>query len=289
MKRKIFGACILPTDLAPAPMEIAKHAEKLALDALFFAENSHVPVVHSKNKYHSEEIVEPFARMYDSFTTLAACSAVTNKIMLGTGVSLLTERDPIITAKAIATLDHISKGRIIFGIAGGWIKEAMENHGTSFKDRWAKVKESADLIKNLWREEKTVWNGNFFSIKNEIIQFPKPFTPGGPPIYIGSNHKKVSDRVAEYADGWMPIYNRYEGELDPVSALKKSCEKYNRNFKEMTIYLFGAPHELKLLSELSADGYDGFIFLIPPEKGNAILESLDEIANTRNKFLETHK
>ena len=121
-----FGVCVLPTDLILSPTEIAIAVEEKGLDMLFFAENSHVPVVHRKNSYHRPEMVQPFARMHDSLTSLAACAAVTQRIQLGTGVCLLTERDPITTAKAVATLDHISNGRVIFGVAGGWIKEAID-------------------------------------------------------------------------------------------------------------------------------------------------------------------
>ena len=160
-----FGACVMPTDLMIPPTDIAIMAEKFGLDSLFFAENSHVPIVHSKNKYHSDDIVQPFARMYDSITALSACAAVTQKLLLGTGVCLLTERDPIITAKSIASLDHLSKGRVIFGIAGGWIREAMENHGADFKKRWSIVKENALLIRSLWKEETVKFNGEFSQLK----------------------------------------------------------------------------------------------------------------------------
>ena len=287
-KNLSFGVCVMPTDLIIPPTDIAILAESYGLDSLFFAENSHVPIVHSKNKYHSEDIVQPFARMYDSITALSACAAVTDKILLGTGVCLLTERDPIITAKSIATLDHISKGRVIFGIAGGWIKEAMENHGATFKKRWSIVKENALLIRSLWREEKVEFDGEFSSIKDTILQFPKPYTKGGPPIFIGSNHKKVPSRVADYADGWMPIYERYEGDNDPISDLKKSCEELGRNYEDMTVLLFGAPYDYQILNTLTDHGYHGFIFLVPQDRAHNIAEVFEEIASFKNRLNQTY-
>ena len=276
-----FGACVMPTDMMIPPTEIAILAEKFGLDSLFFAENSHVPIVHSKNKYHSDDIVQPFARMYDSITALSACAAVTQRILLGTGVCLLTERDPIITAKSIASLDHLSRGRVIFGIAGGWIKEAMENHGADFKKRWSIVKENALLIRSLWKEEKIKFNGEFSQLNGVIQQFPKPYTRGGPPIYIGSNHKKVPSRVADYADGWMPIYDRYEGANDPISDLKQSCKEIGRNYEEMTVLLFGAPYDQQLLAALASEGYHGFIFLVPQERAHNISDVFKEIASLK--------
>lgn len=276
-----FGACVMPTDLIIPPTDIAIMAEKFGLDSLFFAENSHVPIVHSKNKYHSDDIVQPFARMYDSITALSACAAVTQKLLLGTGVCLLTERDPIITAKSIASLDHLSKGRVIFGVAGGWIREAMENHGADFKKRWSIVKENALLIRSLWKEETIAFNGEFSRLKGTIQQFPKPYTRGGPPIYIGSNHKKVPSRVADYADGWMPIYDRYEGDDDPISDLKQSCKEVGRDYREMTVLLFGAPYDHGLLATLASEGYHGFIFLVPQERANNISDVFEEIASLK--------
>ena len=283
-----FGACVMPTDLMIPPTEIAIIAEKFGLDSLFFAENSHVPIVHSKNKYHSDDIVQPFARMYDSITALSACAAVTKKLLLGTGVCLLTERDPIITAKSIASLDHLSKGRVIFGIAGGWIREAMENHGANFKKRWSIVKENALLIRSLWQEETITFDGEFYRIKRNIKQFPKPYTKGGPPIYIGSNHKKVPSRVADYADGWMPIYDRYEGENDPISDLKQSCKEVGRDYKEMTVLLFGAPYDHQLLATLASEGYHGFIFLVPQERANNISDVFAEIASMKAQLTKKY-
>ena len=156
-----FGVCLLPTDQGLPPTQLAKAVEDRDFDMLFFAENSHVPVKHSKNTYHRPEIVEPFARMYDSITALAACAAVTERIQIGTGVCLLTERDPITTAKSIATLDHLSNGRVIFGIAGGWIKEAIEHHGVSFKHRWDVVRDRAVAIRTLWRADPAEYHGTY--------------------------------------------------------------------------------------------------------------------------------
>jgi len=275
-----FGVCLLPTDLTLTPVELARAVEARALDMLFFAENSHVPVVHRKNSYHSPEMVQPFARMHDSITSLAACAAVTERIQLGTGVCLLTERDPIITAKAIATLDHISNGRVIFGIAGGWIKEAMENHGSPFKERWHIVRECALAIRTLWREEPAEFHGKYVNF-DTLSMLPKPLQAGGPPIYIGSNSDKVPARVADYADGWMPIYDRYAG--DPIADLKKACADVERDYREMTVLLFGAPLDEAVLLDYGARGCDGFVFLVPPQRQHEVLTVLDEIAALRER------
>lgn len=276
-----FGICVLPTDQTLAPPAIARAVEARDLDMLFFAENSHVPVVHRKNRYHSESLVTPLARMHDSITALAACAAVTTRIRLGTGVCLLTERDPIVTAKAIATLDQISDGRVLFGIAGGWIKEAMEHHGSPFRERWRIVRERALAIRTLWRDDPAEFHGEYVDF-DPLWLHPKPRQPGGPPIYIGSNSDKVAARVAAYADGWMPIYDRYAG--DPLADLRRACDAIGRDYDEMTVLLFGAPRDARVLEDFSARGCAGFVFLVPPERQHTIEQTLDEIAALRAEF-----
>ncbi len=273
-----FGVCVLPTDQTLPPPDIARAVEERGLDMLFFAENSHVPVVHRKNSYHSDTLVAPFARMHDSITALAACAAVTERIQLGTGVCLLTERDPIITAKAIATLDHIANGRVVFGIAGGWIKEAMEHHGSPFRERWRIVRERALAIRTLWRDDPAEFHGEYVDF-DPLWLHPKPRQRGGPPIYIGSNSAQVPARVAEYADGWMPIYDRYAG--DPIDDLRRACDAAGRDFGEMTVLLFGAPLDAAVIAEFTARGCDGFVFLVPPERLGELPTALDEIAALR--------
>ena len=271
-----FGVCLLPTDQTLAPVDLARAVEDRDLDMLFFAENSHVPVTHSKNAYHRPEIVKPFARMHDSITALAACAAVTERIQLGTGVCLLTERDPITTAKSIATLDQLSNGRVIFGIAGGWIKEAMEHHGASFRDRWSIVRDRALAIRTLWRNDPAEYHGKYVDF-DPVWSYPKPKQTGGPPMYIGSNSAKVPARVADYADGWMPIFGRYEG--DPLEDLRKACDAAERDYDDMTTLLFDAPNDAAIIEDFIARGCDGFVFFVPPERYDDVLNVLDEISS----------
>lgn len=275
-----FGVCLIPTDLGAAPVDLARAVEDRELDMLFFAEGSHVPVKHTQNAYSSSDAVKPFARMYDSITALAACAAITSRIKLGTGVCLLTERDPITTAKSIASLDRISNGRVIFGIAGGFIREAIENHGSSFKHRWAIVRERALAIRTLWNNDPAEFHGEYVDF-DPIWSQPKPLQAGGPPMYIGSNSAQVPARVAAYADGWMPIYDRYEG--DPIADLERACDACGRDFRELTLYLFGPPREDGIIEDLAARGAHGFVFLMPPETDD-VMRELDTIAHLAERI-----
>ena len=275
-----FGVGLLPTDLGAPPVVLARAVEDRGLDMLFFADGSHVPVRHTKNAYSTADIVQPFARMYDSITALAACAAVTERIKLGTGVCLLTERDPIITAKSIASLDRISDGRVVFGIAGGFIREAIENHGCSFKHRWEVVRERALAIRAGWTDDPAEFHGEYVDF-DPVWLHPKPLQPGGPPMYIGSNSARIPARVADYANGWMPIYDRYEG--DPLHDLRLACEEKGRDFSEMTVYLFGTPREESVIEDFAARGSHGFVFLIPPGTDD-VMRELDEVAKLAERM-----
>ena len=276
-----YGVCLMPTDMGPAPVELARTVEDHGLDMLFFAEHSHVPVKHTKNAYHRPEFVEPFARMYDSITALSACAAVTERIQLGTGVCLLTERDPLTTAKAIASLDHLSNGRVIFGIAGGWIREAIEHHGSTFKDRWRVVRERALAIRALWNEDPAEFHGEYVDF-DSVWSHPKPLQHGGPPMLIGSNSGKVPARVADYADGWMPIYSRYQG--DPIDDLKAACDACGRAFEEMTVVLFDAPREARVIEDFVTRGCRDFVFFPPRGRISPAPAWLDDLARFVEDF-----
>ena len=273
-----FGVCLLPTDQTDSPPQLARAVEARELDMLFFAENSHVPVTHRKNAYHDTTIVEPLARMHDSLTALGACAAVTERLLLGTGVCLLTERDPIVTAKAVATLDHLSGGRVLFGIAGGWIKEAMEHHGTPFRERWRVVRDRALAIRTLWRDSPAEYHGDYVDF-DPLWLYPKPYQRGGPPMYIGSNSASVPARVAEYADGWLPIHDRYQG--DPLNDLRDACEAVGRDPDSASLILFGAPEDPAVLEDYTQRGCKGFVFLVPPEQYPSLPAALDRVAALR--------
>jgi len=284
-----FGICIFPTENIPQPNVIAIIAEKKNLDYLFLAENSHIPITNTAKKYYKKETFKLFGMMYDPIISLSACAAQTKNIKLGTGVCLLTERDPIITAKAISTLDHLSNGRLIFGVAGGWIKEAMENHGSCFEQRWAIVEEHVDLIKKLWTNEEINHEGKFFKLKGPVKQYPKPFQKKGPPILIGSNHKSVVKKVVRYGDGWMPIFNRYEKNSEPLQDVKIECDRHSRNFQDLLIILFDAPKNPKQLCELYEQGYKNFVFF-PERQNNYDCEDfINSISEIKKEFYKLVK
>jgi len=270
----LFGVCLLATDRSLAPTTLARAVEARGLDMLFLPENSHIPLQRAKEWPYAEALLDPLSRLHDPFVALAQAAAVTERLLLGFGVCLVTHRDPINTAKAVASLDHLSDGRVIFGIAGGALDEAMRNHGTAFKQRWQIVRERTLAMKAIWRDEIAEYHGEYVNF-DPMWSFPKPVQAGGPPIWIGSNSKWVPGRVAEYADGWIVYNGRYEG--DAVHDLQMACDKRGRNFEDLTLALMDAPWDAGAAGGFLAQGYSKLIFLVPPDSGN-IEADLDRIA-----------
>jgi len=270
----LFGVCLLATDRSLTPTALAREVEARGFDMLFLPENSHIPLKRNKDWPYADALLDPLSRLYDPFVALSAAAAVTTRLLLGFGVCLMTHRDPINTAKAIASLDLLSGGRVILGVAGGALDEAMRNHGAPFKQRWQIVRERTLAMKSIWRDEIAEYHGEFVNFE-PMWSFPKPLQAGGPPIWIGSNSKWVPDRVADYADGWIVYNGRYEG--DAVHDLRRACDKHGRNFADLSLTLMDAPWDAGEAGGFMAQGFSKLIFLVPPDSGS-IEASLDRIA-----------
>ena len=229
------GVIIFPTDQSVQPVELAKAVEARGLDSLFVPEHTHIPIDSKSPFLPGGEVPEHYRRTYDPLVVLAACAAVTEKISLGTGICLVSQRHPITLAKEIASLDMISNGRVIFGVGAGWNKPEVENHGIAFEQRWAVLRERVLAMKAIWTEDEPEFHGEFVDF-NPIWSYPKPAQAGGPPIWIGANSAYVADRVAEYADGWLPIGGRAGGAT--IEQLREACEKRGRSFDDITLALF---------------------------------------------------
>jgi probable F420-dependent oxidoreductase len=269
-----YGVTMFPTDYAISPVELARAVEERGLDSLFFPEHTHIPASRKTPFPGGGELPKQYYHTYDPFVAFGACAAVTKRIRLGTGICLVIQRDPITLAKEIASLDALSNGRFVFGIGAGWNQDEMENHGASYAKRWEQVREKVLAMKTIWRDERAEYHGKHVAF-DPIFSYPKPTQKGGPPVWIGASSKWVFDRIAEYADGWMPIGGLGSGNLE---RLKAACEKRGRRVEEITIALFGAPTDVDALRGRIDQGFDELIFNLPSEPADKTLPRLDEIA-----------
>lgn len=268
-----FGISMFPTDTTISPIDLAKAAEERGFDHLFFPEHTHIPVSRKTPFPGGGDLPEWYWRSHDPFVALTAAAAVTEKLMVGTGICLVIERDPIVLAKECASLDVLSNGRFILGIGAGWNQEEMENHGANFPHRWKVVREKMLAMKAIWTEDEAEYHGEFVDF-DPIWSWPKPITAGGPPIWMGANSKWVYDRVAEYCDGWMPIGGSGSGGMGNMSA---ALERVGRSMDGLNIALFGAPPDVEQCRGRIAQGYTDLVFSLPQTSEDKVIERLDKI------------
>ncbi len=269
-----FGVCALATDRSLSPVQLAREVEARGLEILMFPENSHMPLDRRQDWPPVDGLMDPLTRLYDPFVALAGAAAVTERLLLGFAVCLMTHRDPINTAKAVASLDLMSNGRVILGVAGGALETAMRNHGSEFKQRWKITRERTLAVRQIWAEELAEFAGDFVNF-GPMASYPKPLQAGGPPVWIGSNSKSVPGRVADYADGWIVYRGIYKG--DAPTDLRAACDNVGRNFDELTLTLMDAPREEADARAWIASGFRKLVYLLPQADEGA-LARLDEIA-----------
>lgn len=272
--KQAFGITMFPTDKAIQPVELAVAIEERGLDSLFFPEHTHIPTSRITPFPGGGDLPEMYWRTHDPFVALGAAAAATSRIKLGTGICLVIERDAITLAKEVASLDTISNGRFVFGIGAGWNREEMENHQANYPKRWAVVREKVLAMKEIWNNDEAEFHGEHVNF-DPIWSWPKPVQAGGPPIWIGANSNWVFDRVAEYADGWMPIGGMGSGNMEKMQA---ALEKRGRRVSDLEIALFGAPTDIDQLKGRIEQGFDHLVFTLPPDPADLTLPRLDKIA-----------
>jgi probable F420-dependent oxidoreductase len=211
-----------------------------------------------------------------------AAAAATKKIRIGSGICLVIERDPILTAKEVATLDFLSRGRFIFGIGGGWNVEEMANHGTNSKTRWKLLRERVLAMKEIWTHEEAEFHGELVDF-DKIWSFPKPVQKPHPPIYLGTHTDKGRQRVVDYCDGWIPIGARASDILAGIEDLRQKERAAGKKPGTIGVTVFGTPADLDGLKRLADAGVERAVFWVPPAGNEKVLQILDRYADTLAK------
>ena len=275
-----FGAMIFATDKCMPAVDLAVELEERGFDSFFVPEHTHIPN-DTSSPFFEGLPPEFYLRTFDPFVILGQCAAVTKKIVLGTGICLVSQRHPITLAKEVATIDRLSGGRFIFGIGAGWNKPEVENHGAPFDKRWKITRERVLAMKEIWTKDEAEYHGEYVNF-DKMWSYPKPIQKGGPPIWIGANAKFVEKRIAEYGDGWIPIGGRKGGAT--VEGLKQACEMAGRDFKEITLAYFFAPLDVDEIKKNIELGFSHFIFNLPSDNEKTVLPVLDKIENIIEKI-----
>src|ERR1700694_5318230 len=201
-----FGIAIFPTDRSIGVGELVREGEERGFESFWVPEHTHIPVSRRSPWPGGSELPEHYSRTLDPFVALTVAAEHSSRLLLGFGILLLVERDPIITAKAVASLDLISRGRVIFGIGGGWNLEEMENHGTDPKLRWRLLRERTLAIRKIWNHDEAEFHGELVDF-DPIWSWPKP-VQNPLSVYVGGNTENTLKRVIAYGDGWVPNAGR---------------------------------------------------------------------------------
>jgi probable F420-dependent oxidoreductase len=275
-----IGLTTFPTDRGIQPIELARQAEERGFDSLWFPEHSHIPTSRRTpwgGREGAPPLPEEYWRTHDQFVALTAAAAVTTTLQLGTGITLVAQRDPLWLAKEVASLDIISGGRLIFGVGYGWNHEEMENHGVDVHHRRAVVREKVLACKALWTQDEAEFHGKYVNIESSWA-WPKPLQSPHPPIVIGASPKDLHFRhIIEYADAWMPIQGRWPIDESWVK-LQQAATGAGRDPATIRLGVFLAPPDAASLNALRELGATWIALGVPSTDRDAALAAMDSYA-----------
>ena len=262
------GIAIFATHYALDPANTARLVEQRGHSALFFPEHSHIPADRRSPYPGGGDLPGKYAHTYDLFVTMTAAAAATTKLRVGSGVCLLMQRDPIHTAKEVASIDVLSGGRVEFGVGLGWNREEMANHGTDPKTRTRLLRERVEAIKAIWAQDEASYAGEFVNFER-IWSWPKPAQRPHPPIILGGSGPSVIDRVLDYGDCWMPNYS-------PTGILDRAKELRERADRPVDLQVMGVPSDPTVIEAFAQAGFSRVVHWVPSAGASVIEADLDK-------------
>jgi len=265
-----FGISTFVTDESIAPGTLARAIEERGFDSLFVAEHTHIPLSRKSPWPRGGELPRRYYRTLDPFIALTAAAAATERLLLGTGVALVVERDPIITAKEVASLDLVSEGRVIFGVGVGWNREEMKNHGTDPRTRGKLMDERIRAMIQIWTKEEAEFHGRYVDF-DPIGIWPKPVQKPYPPIYVGGG-RRAFERVAQFGDAWLA------NGLPPDKLEPMMGELREAAGRDVPVSVFNASGEPKDLEAYARLGVERVLLGLPTLPEGETLDHLDNLA-----------
>jgi probable F420-dependent oxidoreductase len=271
------GVYYFPADYGIDIRELAQALEQRGFDSLFVCEHTHIPVSRRTPFSGGGELPRRYAHTHDPFVALSFAAAATRNLKIGTGIALVPQRDPIIAAKSVASLDQLSNGRLTFAIGGGWNVEEMENHGAHYATRFGLLRERVLAMKELWTKEQAEFHGNFVNF-DPVWLYPKPKQKPHPPVLLGGESEHTIRRVVEFCDGWFP---RARGAFTPQKAaeqLRQAALAKGRDPATLSITVFAAPADRAALASYREANIARVLLEVPDLSRDDILRLLDRNA-----------
>jgi probable F420-dependent oxidoreductase len=269
-----IGVFYFATEYGMPVVDVARELEKRGFESLWVPEHTHIPASRKSPYFGGAELPKEYSHTLDPFVALTAAAAVTERIRLGTGISLIIERDTIATAKSAASLDLVSNGRFEFGLGGGWNREEAEHHGVDWPTRFKRLEEQIEALKLIWTEEEAEYHGQFVDF-DPIWSWPKPVQEPHPPILIGGETIHTLRRIVRLADGWIPRARNPEAVFSGLETLKRLCEEADRHPDSIAVSVFAPQPDPEVIERLKQAGARRIIFWLPPEPEEKTLQRLD--------------
>jgi probable F420-dependent oxidoreductase len=275
-----FGASMFFTDYSMTPAALAKALEDRGFESVWAPEHSHIPLSRRSPWPGGGELPKQYYDVMDPFVTLTAAAMVTTKLNLGTGVCLVNQRDPIQTAKLVASIDQVSAGRFLFGIGVGWNAEEMEDHGTIFASRAKLVRERIEAMKAIWTQPKPEYDGELVKF-GPMMAWPKPVQRPHPPVIVGGAFPHGARRAVRYGDGWIPLAGRpgqYGDAFDTVPKFRTMLREAGRDSASCPVSIFSAPEDADTIKRYQDLGITRVTPSLPAAREDVVLPILDRWA-----------
>jgi probable F420-dependent oxidoreductase len=276
-----FGVGIFPTESVPPPAALARMAEERGFESLLFPEHTHIPASRESPYPGGGELPSFYSRTFDPFVALSAAAAATERLLIGTGICLVIERDPIITAKEVASVDVLSGGRFLFGVGAGWNVEEMRGHGTEASRRFGLMRERIEAMKAIWTEDEASYSGRYVGFER-IWCWPKPMQKPHPPVLVGGNGPRVLDRVLAYGDEWMPNRSTEEELAARIGELNARTAELGRD--PIPVSVMGMAPDPARIDQLEQAGVHRVLFWLPQEGPDAVERGFDRFAAVMEQF-----
>jgi probable F420-dependent oxidoreductase len=262
-----FGVAIFPTHDAMDPGSVARLVEERGHESLFFPEHTHIPAERATPYPAGGDLPRKYVHTYDLFVAVTAAISATSHLRVGSGICLVIERDPITTAKEVASVDALSGGRFEFGVGAGWNREEMANHGTDPRVRMAIMRERVEAMTEIWTHDEATYHGDHVSF-DRIWSWPKPAQRPRPPVLVGGNGPTVLDRVLAFGDAWMPNHAR-RGILDRAQELRSRAER------PIDLMVMGVPADPAVLEQYAQAGFHRVVHWLPSARQGPVERALD--------------
>ena len=271
-----FGVSMFPAEYAINIVDLGRAAEERGFESFWVPEHTHIPASRQTPFPSGGDLPREYSHTLDPFVALGAVSSATRSIKLGTGICLVIQRDPIVLAKEVASLDHLSGGRFLFGVGAGWLLEEIADHGVNPKERWRVFGERMRAMQTIWSSDEATFHGRYVNF-DRIWSWPKPLQQPRPPVLMGGDYGAAMERVIEFGDEWMPHPDRGDQPLaQRIHDFWQRSEAAGRGQLPVTVY--GAALEPRLVDEYREAGVTRCVFRIPAAAADTALPALDRAA-----------